>query len=81
MLKQGAAGRGRSHALAAAHQERSAERLLHVADAGGGGGKGEMRDRWAPPVMLPASATSRNRPRSVRSNRIQGNPSLKWAAG
>ena len=43
MLQQRAAGLGRGHALTSAHQQRRAERLLHVADARGGGGQREMR--------------------------------------
>ncbi len=43
MLQQRAAGLGRRDALAAAHQQRGAERLLHVADAGRGGGQRQMR--------------------------------------
>ena len=43
MLQQGAAGLGRGHALTSAHQQRRAQRLLHVADAGGGRGQREMR--------------------------------------
>ena len=37
VLQQGPAGLGRRDALPAAHQQRRAERLLHVADAGAGG--------------------------------------------
>ena len=43
VLEKRAAGRGRRHALAAAGQERRAEQLLHVPDAGRGGGEREMR--------------------------------------
>ena len=39
VLQQRAAGLGRRHALPAARQQRDAERLLHVADAGRGGGE------------------------------------------
>ena len=42
MLQQRAAGLGRRHALTSAHQQRRAQRLLHVADARGGGGQREM---------------------------------------
>jgi hypothetical protein len=34
VLQEGAAGLGRGHALASAHQQGGAQRLLHVADAG-----------------------------------------------
>ena len=50
MLQQRAAGLGWRDALAAAHQQRGAQRLLHVADAGLGrsqcqvGALGAMRD-------------------------------------
>ena len=43
VLEKRASGRGRRHALAAAGQERRSERLLHVPDAGRGGGEREMR--------------------------------------
>ena len=43
MLQQGAAGLGRGHALTSAHEQRRAQRLLHVADARGGRGQREMR--------------------------------------
>ena len=43
MLQQGAAGLGRRDALAAADQQRRAERLLHVADAGAGRRQRQMR--------------------------------------
>ena len=43
MLQQRAAGLGRGHALPPAHQQRGAERLLHVADARRGCGEREMR--------------------------------------
>ena len=43
VLQQRAAGLGRRHALAPAHQKRGAERLLHVADARRGGGERQMR--------------------------------------
>ena len=42
VLEEGPPGRRRSHALAAAQEERSAERLLHVADAGAGGRQRQM---------------------------------------
>ena len=42
MLEQGAAGRGRRHALAVAQEEGRTERLLHVADAGARGGERQM---------------------------------------
>jgi hypothetical protein len=43
VLQQGAAGGRRRHALAAAHQERRSERLLHVADARRGGRERKVR--------------------------------------
>ena len=43
MLEQRAAGLRRRDPAAAAHQQRRAERLLHVADAGAGGGERQMR--------------------------------------
>jgi hypothetical protein len=43
VLQERAAGLRRGHALPPAHQQRGAERLLHVADARGGCGEGEMR--------------------------------------
>ena len=43
MLQQRAAGLRRRHALAAAHEKRDAERVLHVADAGRGGRQRKMR--------------------------------------
>jgi hypothetical protein len=43
VLQQRAAGLRRRHALPPAHQQRGAERLLHVADARGGCGEREMR--------------------------------------
>ena len=43
MLQQGAAGLRRFDAGAAAHQKRSAECELHLADAGGGGRQGQVR--------------------------------------
>ena len=61
MLQQRAAGLGRRHALAAADQQRGAERLLHVADARRGGRQRQICARSAPWVMLPASTTWRNR--------------------
>jgi hypothetical protein len=42
VLQQGAAGRRRRHALAAAHEKRRAEGFLHVADARRGGGQRQM---------------------------------------
>ena len=42
MLQQRAAGLGRRDASAAAGQKRDAERLLHVADAGRGGGQRQI---------------------------------------
>src|SRR5260370_205438 len=47
MLQQRAAGLGRHHALAPAHQQFGAETLLHFADASGGGGKRQVRARRA----------------------------------
>ena len=43
VLQQRAAGLGRGHALPPAHEQRGAERLLHVADARGGCSQREMR--------------------------------------
>src|SRR6185295_18219055 len=43
MLQQRAARRRRRHARPAAREQRDAERFLHVADAGRGGGKRKMR--------------------------------------
>ena len=43
VLQQGAAGLRRAHALAAARQQRGAERLLHLADAGRGRAQRQMR--------------------------------------
>ena len=42
VLQQGAPGGRRHHALPAAQEEGRAERLLHVADAGAGGGERQM---------------------------------------
>jgi hypothetical protein len=42
VLQEGAAGLRGRHTLAAANEQRRAERLLHVADSGRGGGKREM---------------------------------------
>jgi len=53
---------------AGADQERSAQRLLHVADASRSRSQRQMA-RSAPRVMLPASTTWRNRLKSVRSKR------------
>jgi len=39
VLQQGAPSLGRRDALAAAHQQRRAQRLLHMTDAGAGGGE------------------------------------------
>ena len=43
MLQQRAAGLRRRHALAAAREQRDAEHVLHIADAGRGCGEREMR--------------------------------------
>ena len=68
MLQQGAAGLGRGDALAAAREQRDAERLsilrMRVEAAASA-----RFERCAPWVMLPASTTWRNRLRSARSKR------------
>jgi len=45
MLQQRAAGLGRGHPLPSAHEQRSAQRLFHVADARTGGSQREMGAR------------------------------------
>ena len=42
VLQQGAAGLGRRDAMPRPHQQRRAQRLLHVADAGAGRGQRQM---------------------------------------